>query len=43
MEQWVRLGMAITIIALISVGLHRFGGGGAKAVEPGIAGIAYPR
>jgi len=42
MDQWVRLGMAITIIALISVGLHRFGGG-AKAVEPGAAGITYQR
>jgi hypothetical protein len=42
MDQWVRLGMAITIIALISVGLHQFAGG-ARAVEPGISSLAYPR
>jgi hypothetical protein len=42
MDQWVRLGMTITIIALISVGLHRFSDG-AKAVEPGVASITYQR
>jgi hypothetical protein len=42
MDQWVRLGMAITIIALISVSLRQFGGS-ARAVEPSIPSIAYPR
>jgi hypothetical protein len=41
-DQWVRLGMAITIIALISIGLYQFGGR-ASAVEPSISGIAYKR
>jgi hypothetical protein len=35
-EQWVRLGMAIVVIALISAGLYQFGGGRAAAVEPNI-------
>ncbi len=39
-DQWVRLGMAIVIIALISVCLYQFGGR-ASAVEPGFGGIAY--
>jgi hypothetical protein len=41
-DQWVRLGMAITIIALISIGLYQFGGR-ASAVEPSIPDIAYKR
>jgi len=39
-EQWVRLGMAIGIIALISIGLYQFGGR-ASAVEPTFSGIAF--
>lgn len=39
-DQWVRLGMAIVIIALISIGLYAFGGR-AGAVEPGFTGIVY--
>lgn len=38
-DQWVRLGMAITIIALISVALYQFSGR-AGAVEPSFHGIA---
>lgn len=41
-DQWVRLGMAIVIIALISVGLYQFSGR-AGAGEPNISGIAYRR
>jgi hypothetical protein len=39
-DQWVRLGMAIVIIALISIGLYQFSGR-ASAVEPTVSGIAY--
>jgi hypothetical protein len=39
-DQWVRLGMAIAIIALISISLYQFGGR-ASAVEPSLPGIAY--
>jgi hypothetical protein len=39
-DQWVRLGMAIVIIALISVGLYQFGGR-ASAVEPTVHSISY--
>ena len=39
-DQWVRLGMAIIVIALISLGLYRFSGR-AGAAEPNISGIAY--
>ena len=39
-EQWVRLGMAIVIIALISIGLYQFSGR-ASAVEPSFNGIVY--
>jgi len=35
-EQWVRLGMALVVIALISAGLYSFGGGRAAAIEPNI-------
>ena len=38
-EQWVRLGMAIVVIALISVGLYQFGGGRAAAIEPDIHNV----
>lgn len=38
-EQWVRLGMAIVVIALISAGLYQFGGGRAAAIEPNIHSI----
>lgn len=41
-EQWVRLGMAITIIALISIGLYQFSAR-AGAVEPSIVSIPYRR
>jgi hypothetical protein len=41
-NDWVRLGMAVTIIALISVGLYLFGGH-AGAVEPGVATITDQR
>jgi hypothetical protein len=41
-DQWVRLGLAITVMALISVGLYQFGGR-AGAVEPGVSGIVYKR
>jgi hypothetical protein len=36
-DQWVRLGMAIVIIALISIGLYQFSAR-ASAVEPNIRG-----
>ncbi len=36
-DQWVRLGMAIVIIALISIGLYQFSAR-AGAVEPNISG-----
>ena len=39
-EQWVRLGMAITIIALISLSLYQFSGR-AGAVEPQSHGIVW--
>ena len=38
-DQWVRLGMAIVIIALISLGLYQFGGR-ANAVQPAFNGLA---
>ena len=39
-DQWVRLGMAIVIIALISLGLYQFSGR-ASAIEPNGHGIAF--
>ncbi|MFN3658542.1 MAG: hypothetical protein ACK4UO_14935 [Pseudolabrys sp.] len=39
-DQWVRLGMAITIIALISLCLYQFSGR-ASAVEPRSHGIVW--
>ena len=39
-DQCMRLGMAIVVIALISVGLYQFGGH-ASTVGPHINGIAY--
>jgi hypothetical protein len=39
-DQWVRLGMAIVIIALISLGLYQFGGR-AGAVEPRYHGLNF--
>jgi hypothetical protein len=39
-DQCVRLGMAIVIIALISVGLYQFSGR-AGAFEPSLPGISY--
>lgn len=39
-DQCVRLGMAIVIIALISLGLYQFSGR-AGAVEPNINGITF--
>lgn len=35
-DQWVRLGMALVIIALISIALYQFGGR-AGAVEPNVS------
>jgi uncharacterized membrane protein YtjA (UPF0391 family) len=32
-EQWVRLGMAIVVIALISAGLYQFGGRASSAAN----------
>ncbi len=40
MDQCVRLGMELVIIALISVALYQFSGR-ASAVEPPIAAISY--
>jgi hypothetical protein len=37
-DQWVRLGMAIVIIAFISLGLYQFSGR-ASAVQPSLGGI----
>ena len=39
-DQWVRLGMAIAIIALVSLGLYQFSGR-ANAGAPIVSGIAY--
>lgn len=39
-DHWVRLGMAITFIALVSVGLYQFSGR-ASAFEP--SAISYQR
>lgn len=38
-EQWVRLGMAVVVIALISVALYQFGGGRAAVVDTNVPGI----
>lgn len=38
-EQWVRLGMALVVIALISAGLYSFGGSRAAAVGPSMHAI----
>jgi hypothetical protein len=40
-EQWVRLGMALAVIALISMGLYSFGGGRAVAIEPRGADLTF--
>lgn len=37
---WVRLGMALVLIALVSLGLYQFGGR-AGAVEPHFTGMTY--
>ena len=39
-DQWVRLGMAIVIIALISLCLYQFSGR-ASAVQPTFGGIVH--
>lgn len=39
-DQCVRLGMAIVVIALISIALYRFSGH-AGASEPAVGGIGY--
>jgi hypothetical protein len=39
-DQWVRLGMAVVVIALISIGLYQFSGR-ASAVEPTVSAITY--
>ncbi len=41
-DQWVRLGMALTIIALVSMGLYQFSARAGMA-EPAIIGIADRR
>jgi len=39
-DQWVRLGMAIVIIALVSLGLYQFSGR-ASAIEPAVGGLTF--
>jgi len=39
-DQWVRLGMALVIIALVSIGLYQFSGR-AGAVEPNYSGLSF--
>lgn len=39
-DHWVRLGMALVIIALVSLGLYQFGGR-AGAGEPRFTGMTY--
>jgi len=39
-DQWVRLGMAIVIIALISLGLYQFSGH-ASTLQPTLGGIVH--
>ena len=39
-DQWVRLGMALVLIALVSISLHAFSSR-ARAVEPSLAGVVY--
>lgn len=39
-DQCVRLGMALVIIALVSIALYQFGGR-AGAVEPNVGGFTY--
>jgi hypothetical protein len=41
-DQWVRLGLAIAIIALISIGLCQFGAR-AGAIAPATPSITYAR
>ena len=41
-EQWVRLGMALVIIALISACLYHFSGR-AGASEPSVTGLTFKR
>lgn len=38
-EQWVRLGMAIAVIALISAALYQFGSGRTAGVMPDVSSI----
>jgi hypothetical protein len=39
-DQWVRLGMAIVIIVLVSAALYQFSGH-AGTLEPAFSGIAF--
>ena len=39
-DQWVRLGMAIVVIALVSLALYQFSGR-AGAFEPAVTGVPY--
>lgn len=39
-DQWVRLGMAVALIAFVSVSLYAFGTR-AHGVEPGFIGLIY--
>ena len=39
-DQWVRLGMALVIIALVSIGLYQFSWR-AGAVEPNYSGLSF--
>jgi hypothetical protein len=41
-DQWVRLGMAIIVIALISIGLYQFSAR-AGSVEPNVNPISFQR
>lgn len=41
-DQCVRLGMALVIIALISLALYQFGGR-ASAIEPNVNAISIPK
>ena len=40
--QWVRLGMAVTVIALVSIALYQFSGR-ASAVEPTVRDFSIRR
>jgi hypothetical protein len=41
-DAWVRLGMALVVIALVSITLYQFSGR-ANAVEPAVSGFSLRR